>query len=175
MTARLTLAIDLGDAANAILRRVKDFDPPPAPNSNAPGEFPHIGIEPMLLALSMELALKAWFVFDFDDPKFKKSHNLSKLFEALHAESRQRISDEFLLSVAPHHPGTMMLSGGLGVEDILRHHANAFVDWRYMHEAKRLHFNQGLFIDTLEMVIREFRKRYRIHPAKPIFPPRTRL
>lgn len=41
----------------------------------------------MLLALAMELALKAWFVFDFDDPKHSKSHDLSKLFGRLKSES----------------------------------------------------------------------------------------
>jgi hypothetical protein len=55
----------------------------------------HMGVEPMLLALAMEFALKAWFVFDYDDPKVKKTHNLLKLFKALLPESQQRLEIEF--------------------------------------------------------------------------------
>ncbi len=43
------------------------------------GRFELDGVEPMLLALSMELALKAWFVFDFDDPKTPRTHDLVKV------------------------------------------------------------------------------------------------
>ena len=54
-----------------------------------------IGVEPMLLALAMELALKAWFVFDFDDPKHSKSHDLYKLFGQLKSDSQEKLDREF--------------------------------------------------------------------------------
>jgi hypothetical protein len=54
-----------------------------------------MGVEPMLLALAMEFALKAWFVFDYDDPKVKKTHNLLKLFKVLLPESQERLEIEF--------------------------------------------------------------------------------
>lgn len=63
-----------------------------------------MGVEHMLLALSMELALKAWFVFDFDDPRHSKSHDLDKLLSKLKSESQEKQDQEFKRSVAPYHP-----------------------------------------------------------------------
>lgn len=171
MSARLSTAIDIGNAALAILRKTKSF-----PDEEFEVEVEedwsaqiHIGVEPMLLALSMELALKAWFVFDYDDPSVLKSHNLVKLFDSLKPESRQRLDAEFKQSIAPYHPNGMFLN--YGIHHILFQHQDAFVDWRYLHEAeKTMSFDQGAFVATLEMVIREFRKRYKI-VRRPTFPP----
>lgn len=124
----------------------------------------------MLLALSMELALKAWFVFDYDDPNVVKSHNLTKLFNALLPESQQRLDEEFKRSVNPHHPNFLFID--YGICDILSQHKDAFVDCRYLYEAKKtMMFDQSTFEATLEMVLREFRKRYRIEPVVPLFGP----
>lgn len=100
MSARLSTAIRIGGAARAILRQTQSF-PEQAFEGERLGGFAHVGVEPMLLALSMELALKAWFVFDYDDPNVVKSHNLTKLFEALTPESQSRLDDEFRRAVAP--------------------------------------------------------------------------
>jgi hypothetical protein len=83
MSARLSTAIRIGDAARAILRKTRTFPDRGFGDYSDLSESNHIGVEPMLLALSMELALKAWFVFDYDDPKFTKSHDLIKLFDRL--------------------------------------------------------------------------------------------
>jgi len=60
MSHRLSTAIRIGDAARAILRKTQSF---PVVDFEVDGESwgerEHIGVEPMLLALSMELALKA--------------------------------------------------------------------------------------------------------------------
>jgi len=122
----------------------------------------------MLLALSMELALKAWFVFDYDDPNVVKSHDLTKLFDALLPESQQRLDEEFKRSVNPRHPSVFFVD--YGIRHILSQHKDAFIDWRYLHEAKKtMMFDQSAFEATLEMVLNEFKERYRIEPAKPLF------
>ena len=75
MSARLTTAIRIGEASRALLNKIKRFPEPEFENSI---KHEHIGVEPMLLALAMELALKAWFVFDHDNPKYPASHDLIK-------------------------------------------------------------------------------------------------
>lgn len=126
-----------------------------------------IGVEPMLLALSMELALKAWFVFDFDDPKHSKSHDLARLFEALKPESKEKLDAEFKRSVAPYCPSVFYVD--YSIRDVLFQHKDAFVDWRYIHEPKSTMFDRDAFEATLEMVLREFEKRYRIEPVAPLW------
>ena len=66
MSARLTTAIRISEAARAILLKTRSF---PSLEESDLSEHRHVGVEPKILALSMELALKAWFVFDFDKPK----------------------------------------------------------------------------------------------------------
>ncbi|KQQ61157.1 hypothetical protein ASF69_01665 [Rhizobium sp. Leaf311] len=165
MSARLTVAIRIGKAAKAILRKTRSFPENSLGMRAYPEEREHIGVEPMLLALAMELALKAWFVFDHDDPKVMKSHNLSKLFYSLKADSQKRLDAEFKRSVVPHYPN--ILHADYSICDILHQHKDAFLDWRYLHEAKNaMLFDQSAFEATLEMVLVEFEKRYHIEPVK---------
>ena len=117
-----------------------------------------IGVEPMLMALSMELALKAWFVFDFDDPKVPKSHDLAKLFDKLMPESQEKLDAEFRRSVAPYHPSGLHID--YSIRHVLYQHKDAFIDWRYIHEPKSTKFEQGVFEATLEMVLTELEQRY---------------
>jgi|TARA_A100001391_G_scaffold111858_1_gene75175 hypothetical protein len=127
-----------------------------------------IGVEPMLLALSMELALKAWFVFDFDDPKHSRSHDLAKLFDALKLESKEKLDAEFKRSVAPYYPNSFYVD--YSIRHVLFQHKDAFTDWRYIYEPKSTMFYHGAFKATLEMVLKEFEKRYRIEPVAPLWP-----
>lgn len=164
MSARLSTAIRIGEAAKAILRKTQRFPGLDFNENDELSELGHVGVEPMLLALSMELALKAWFVFDHNDPKVAKTHNLLKLFDTLKRESQQKLDEEFKASVAPYHP-----SIHVGIRDILYQHKDAFVDWRYLHEARKsMMFDQAAFEATLEMVLREFEKRYRIERVTPL-------
>ncbi len=167
MSVRLSTAIKVADAAEAVLLRVQANNKLfPDEQENLSGKS-EIWIDPMLLALSMELALKAWFMFDFDTAEVKKSHNLGKLFEALKEESRNKLSAAFRSSVAPiHYPD--LFYGGMELKDVLEHHADAFVDWRYLHEATQLHFNLSSFVAIIEMALREFRKRYREVRVEPV-------
>ncbi|EUC00646.1 hypothetical protein PMI07_003932 [Rhizobium sp. CF080] len=167
MNARLLTAIKIGEAAKAILLKTHSF---PSRGSEEPedvGQREHVGVEPMLLALSMELALKAWFVFDFDDPKIAKSHDLAKLFDMLRPESREKLDAEFKRSVAPYHPNFLHID--YSIRHILYQHKDAFTDWRYFHEPKSTAFDRGAFEATLEMVLKEFDKRYRSERAEPLW------
>lgn len=165
MSARLTTAIKIAEAAKAIVRKTQSFPIREIEEFGDDCQHEHVGVEPMLLALSMELALKAWFVFDFDDPKTAKSHDLAKLFDRLKPESQEKLDAEFKSSVAPYHPNFFYVD--YGIRDILYQHKGAFVDWRYLHEPKSTMFDQSAFEATLEMVLKEFDKRYRSERVEP--------
>jgi hypothetical protein len=165
MSARLSTAIEIGKAAKAILQKTQSF---PDREFGEHGDLSDIGVEPMLLTLSMELALKAWIVFDHDDLRVPKSHNLMKLFNRLKPESQGKLDAAFKSSVVPFHPNGLYIN--YGIRDILYQHRDAFTDWRYLHEARKsMMFDQGAFTATLEMVLEEFEKRYRIVPVKPLW------
>lgn len=166
MSARLSTAIRVAEAARAILRKTRSFasrELEPHSDLNA---VEHVGVEPMLLALSMELALKAWFIFDYDDSKVAKTHNLMKLFDKLKPESQKLLDAEFKRSL-PRYDSNYFIPD-YGIRDILDQHQDAFTDWRYLHEAKKsMMFDQSAFEATLEMVLREFGKRYYVVPMQP--------
>ncbi|MCB5205118.1 hypothetical protein LH464_21865 [Neorhizobium sp. T786] len=164
MSARLSTAIKLGQAAKGILRKTRSL---PDVGFEDMHQHEHFGVEPMLLALSMELALKAWFVFDYDDPKPARSHNLAQLFKKLKPEGREKLDAEFKKAVAPYHPN--LLYPDYSIRDILYQHKDAFIDWRYLHETKSTMFDRGAFEATLEMVLIEFDKRYRIERVEPLW------
>lgn len=116
----------------------------------------------------MELALKAWFVFDYDNPDVPKSHDLLKLFDKLKPESREKLDEEFKKSIVPFHPNGLYLD--YNIRHCLLQHKDAFTSWRYLHEpGKTMSFHHSAFEATLEMVVREFEKRYRIEPAHPVW------
>ncbi len=66
-----------GDFPNNRSFEAREFEKP-----STPSERTHVGVEPMLLALSMELALEAWLVSDCGK-KFIKSHDRVRLFGKL--------------------------------------------------------------------------------------------
>ena len=161
MSHRLSTAINMGQYASSILRQAKGIADDPEISRLSPHERFHFGVEPMLLALAMEFALKAWWVFDYDDPKVPKTHNLLTLFKKITSESQEKLAKAYQRDVAPYHPEFGFLR--LEIRDVLDLHANAFIEWRYLHErSKTMSFETTHFVDTLEMVLREFRKRYRI-------------
>lgn len=167
MSTRLSTAIRIGKAAKAILRKTQSFPAREFGEHEDWSEHEAIGVEPMLLALAMELALKAWFVFDYNDPNVERWHNLIKLFEKLKLESQEKLDAEFKRSVAPYHPNPF--HPDYSIRHLLFQHQRAFVDWRYLHEPKKpMMFEQSVFEATVEMVLREFEKRYREVPATPL-------
>ncbi|MBC2775327.1 hypothetical protein H6M51_20920 [Rhizobium sp. AQ_MP] len=171
MSERLTTAVRMGIGARQILNKTRTF--PDAEVRNPFGsDMPHIGVEPMLLALAMELALKAWYVFDYDKiPKKRWTHDLAEIFDSLTDESRQKLDAAFKATVAPRHPNFFYVD--YGIRDVLFQHKDAFVRWRYLHESgEPMLFEQSVFEATAEMVIVEFEKRYRTEPVYP--PPLSR-
>ena len=166
MGVRLTTAIRIADASNALLQRVEAFDWREHQEENDWDFTVHMGIDPMLLGLSMELALKAWYAFDHD--KLIKGHKLTKLFEALKPESQEKLDSEFRRTVAPHHPNFFYID--YGIDKVLFQHEDAFIEWRYLHDKRKkktISFEQHVFVATLKMILAEFRKRYRTvhHPT----------
>ncbi|MEP6065904.1 MAG: hypothetical protein ABJ246_08715 [Paracoccaceae bacterium] len=170
MSKRLTTGIELGEYASSILRQAQSFDRDLIWEERDPVERHHSGVEQMLLAFAMELALKAWYVFDHDREDFKRTHNLLKLFDALKFESQDRLEQEFKKTVAHYHSNGIYID--FGIRDVLRQHADAFIDWRYLHERKKrgMSFHTGTFIATLEMILRVFRTRYRTVRIEPTMP-----
>ena len=127
----------------------------------------HIGVEPMLLALAMEFALKAWFVWDYDRHDPIRTHNLVELFDQLPSSSQERLSSVFQNRVVPVSPTARFME--YGIRDILEHHKNVFVEWRYLHEDRDqgISFDFSTFIATLELVLDEFGKRYETKKVEP--------
>ena len=130
------------------------------PQTPSPGERTHIGIEPMLFALAMEFALKAWYVWDHNCHTPPKTHNLLKLFDALNTASKEKLEAAFQRDVAPN-----LLWGHImnyELRDILDANANAFVEWRYFHEPREggLGWESTSFALTLELMLEEFDKLY---------------
>ncbi|SDW79939.1 hypothetical protein SAMN05444358_1011791 [Ruegeria halocynthiae] len=168
--AGLSTGVKLEQYARSILKQVLSIENS-SQKSDVLGERSHVGIEPMLLALAMEFALKAWFVWDHDRHDPIRIHNLAKLFDALSISSKDRLNDAFKEKVAPIHPWSGWME--YTIEDVLAHHANAFVEWRYLHEKRDmgLNFDFTTFVATLELVLDEFGKRYEtreIRPQRPL-------
>lgn len=133
MSQRLTTAVRMGVGARQILNKTRTF-----PDGEAAYPFgadgAHFGVEPMLLALSMELALKAWYVFDYDKIKKRWTHDLAELFDSLTEESQRKLDSTFKASVAPFHPSALYVD--YGIRHVLFQHNDAFVRWRYLHERR---------------------------------------
>ena len=162
MSARLKTAVRIAEDAKSILRKTRSF--PEQKFGVRESEREHIGVEPILLSLSMELALKAWFVFDHDNPMVPRTHDLLRLFESLTPKSQEKLDTEFKRTVAPEHPN--ILWADYGIRHVLFKHKDAFVQWRYVHERKHASFDQGVLEATLEMALTEFDKRYWVEPAR---------
>jgi hypothetical protein len=164
--AGLSTGVKLEQYARSMLKQVLSMEDGTRPDITL-NDRRHIGVEPMLLALAMEFALKAWFVWDYDRHDPIRSHNLTKLFDALPEPSQERLDSAFKRKVAPYHLWNSFME--YSIRDILDHHANAFVDWRYLHEKRGevLSFDFTTFIATLELVLDEFGKRYETREISP--------
>ena len=160
--AGLSTGVKLEQYARSILRQVQSINRN-ATISELGDDGAHFSVEPMLLALSMEFALKAWFAYDHDEHDSIKTHNLVKLFDALSDDSKKRLNNEFKRTVAPKYPSVVFID--YSITDVLHQHANAFVEWRYLHEERTggLSFDTSTFIATLELILDGYGKRYITH------------
>lgn len=158
----LSLGVRISRSAEALLRSAQKLDDT-ALLTKAGLEDGHIGAEPVLYALSMELALKAWWVFDHNSKKVPRTHDLGKLFDKLHPSSRDQLRSAFRAEVAPYQERFFMR---YEIDDVLRNNADLFVTWRYLHELTgTLSFDRTLFESTLVLVLTKFKKRYCETPA----------
>jgi len=158
-TKSLITAIDIAAASKALLLHVQDTNLSDPADDNQ--EFlgfslfkARIGIAPMLLALSMEYALKAWFVLDEPKLDIPKTHDLLKLFSRLSPSTQVRLKSKYDATILPHRSSLFYSDDGL--ERVLTNARNAFIEWRYIHELDRARFDHGVFEETIEMVVNEF-------------------
>jgi hypothetical protein len=126
-----------------------------------------MAISPMLLALSMELALKAWIIFDGTKKDVPKEHDLSKLFSYISLATQDCLKARYDREIAPRHPSFFYLDNGL--ERTLENARLAFVQWRYVHELERGRFDVSAFIETIEMILSEFEGRIVVVKHTPLF------
>ena len=112
---------------------------------------------PVLLALSMELALKAWWTREVKHRSVPKTHDLLKLFDGLPEQTRTRLENSHPELPNPSHPKLPPVREGL--RSILTSNSAKFVEWRYLHELSSGMFPNGEFNDALSSVIEEFFKR----------------
>ena len=111
---------------------------------------------PVLLALSMEVALKAWWVREVKDKELPKTHDLLKLFDGLPEQTRIRLENSHPVLLNPDHPKLPPFRQGL--RSLLASNSAKFVEWRYPHEILHSSFPNGEFKAALSSVIDEFFK-----------------
>ena len=96
---------------------------------------------PVLLALAIELALKALQWNERDGRQPDHTHDLLKLFKGLKKDTRERIEANM-----PEVPGILPeLPRRPGIRTALSRARNVFVDWRYPYEQR------GLIVETAEL------------------------
>lgn len=154
MQSSLTISLKMIRAATAGLQRVKHDKQPLLGSAQ---DIDGFWIDPMLLAFSMELALKAWWVLDHDNLQPPRTHDLSKLFSSLSEESREVLEQEFKRSVAPQH--TDFFGASYSLRDIIEQNSNAFNEWRYLYEQENARFSTSTFSAILEMMVHQYHRR----------------
>lgn len=168
----LLKAIDIATTSMAILRHVQGIalSEPMAAQEEFCGSSllrAQIGIQPMLLALSMELALKAWIVYENTKKDVPRSHDLWKLFSYTSAATQEQLKKRYEREIAPGHPN--IFSTDYGLEHVLENACGAFVQWRYSFELETARFDTGLFTETVEMILSEFESRIVVVKQPPPF------
>lgn len=106
---------------------------------------------PLLLALATEIALKAWQRRE-RGAKPDHGHDLLKLFRALSADTRERISARMVYPVMPYTVGV-----AVGIEAALAQNRSLFVDWRYGYEHTGVVAETGHLRMALDAIVEEYR------------------
>ena len=107
---------------------------------------------PILLALAVEIALKAWLRKETGAPP-GKGHDLFKLFKTLSEDTQRRISARMPAAAAP----AIFLEAAPGIETALFQNRNLFVDWRYGYEHAGVNAETGILFTALETIIDAYR------------------
>ena len=92
-------------------------------------------VQPILLALAAEIALKAWQCRERGSAAH--THDLVKLFEELHKDTQARLQARMPPHPWPYGEEHARLSGnpfGGGLLVVLEFHRNTFEKWRYYYE-----------------------------------------
>ncbi len=124
-----------------------------------------MAIEPMLLALSTELALKAWIVREGGQQDIPRTHDLSKLFGLLSQSTRERLSARFNAEILPDYRSWFELDEDL--EYCMTSISNAFVEWRYLHEQEGVSFESSKIERIIELLLHEFESTIRVRKWSP--------
>ena len=93
---------------------------------------------PILMTLAVEIALKALQCQEGKE-EFDRDHNLVSLFQGLNEDTQARLKvrlpsilDAVSLRLGVQH----FCPVGAGIEKVLEHHQNTFIDWRYLYERR---------------------------------------
>lgn len=140
-------------AARALRELVRSLRNDVDPSANAALFEGQFIARPVLLALAMELALKAWGARENENGAIPKTHDLLKLFDGLNEDTRTRL--ESALPEIPH-PCRGFRPIRPGLRSMLDCNRDAFVQWRYLHEHSSARFPDGEFNEALSSVIGEF-------------------
>lgn len=142
--------------SRALIQRVhqcRKINPSDSSVDSAMGGF---GIDPMLIALAMELALKAWITLDRGSDPIR-THNLIKLFRMLDPKLQESFEKDFH-EQCPWFKEEMLYRT---IEMILDCHANAFVQWRYMHEIDTERFSMSDMEYVLDVILKPIDQQLR--------------
>lgn len=145
-------------SARSLQELVRSFGDRADPSSNPflfEGQFI---AAPVLLALAMELALKAWWAKENTDREIPRTHDLVKLFDELSEDTQTRLE-----SAHPEIPSGLRGFSPIrpGLRSILESHKTTFVKWRYLHELRTARFEDGQFGEALSSVVAEFNRTAR--------------
>lgn len=143
-------------SAQSLQKFVSSFENRADPTSDAELFHGQFIAAPVLLALSMELALKAWWTREVNGINVPKTHDLLELFDGLPEQTRTRLENSHPELPNPSHPKLSPVREGL--RSILASNRTKFVEWRYQHELSRGMFPDGPFNEALSSVIEEFFK-----------------
>ena len=98
-------------------------------------------VEPILLSLAIEIALKAWQRRERQGAP-DRGHDLLQLFEGLEEATQKRLQAKMPPLLAPW-PGEPLREG---LRELLGSHRNAFIKWRYPYEGDE----EGSIFKTFE-------------------------
>jgi HEPN domain-containing protein len=124
-----------------------------------------MAIEPMLLALSTELALKAWIVREGGQRDIPRTHDLSKLFGLLSQARREKLIALYNAEILPDYRSRFEIEEDL--EYSLSRISNAFVEWRYLHEQEGASFESSKIERIIELLLHEFERTVRVQKLSP--------
>lgn len=109
---------------------------------------------PVLMALAMEIALKAWQCRERNG-EYDRSHDLLKLFDCLDEKTQSQLEAKMPDLLDPWFgPKGPLVRKGL--KKTLSYHRKAFERWRYTHESRDEFFESGLFKEALTAVIEAY-------------------